>query len=575
MRFRLVRPMVSKNSASASFIKRIPADVKPLLVGKSLTIPLAGAAITFPVTSSTQSLRFSLRTSDPLEVRVRHAETLAYVEQLFENIRSGRVVELTHRQTTALAGEFYKAWSRGPDGPGSNIKFDSVSGDILPAIEPGDEDIMDLIEEMERGAGGSAAAKLKAAPKDEVHLLVNGSVDSLLARFRFPAITEDSRRRLLAALVDQLEAARETSSRVLGGDYSPDPRLSRYPEVEFDASQIAKPKAKGSTGKESLTGLVDSWWVEAKALGKSASTYESYGNSFRLLSRFLGHDDALRVTPEDIIRFKDFRLSTPSEKTGKPVSPKTLKGSDLTAFKSVFDWAVANRKLASNPAAGVTIKMGKKVKVRERYFTDDEAAAILRGANAVDLSPSPRNSYKTRLAKRWVPWLCAYSGSRLGELVQLRKEDFRQEAGSWIMRVTPEAGTVKGKEFRDVPVHPHLIAMGFIGMVESSRGGYLFMDVKETATFRGVWQSKKNRLAEFAREYVIDPNVAPNHGWRHTFKSKGFEAGIQEKVLDALCGHAPRSTGQSYGSVTLKTKIDAIGVFPRFDLQKVKTDETE
>ncbi|MCZ7498059.1 hypothetical protein [Agrobacterium sp. ST15.13.015] len=181
--------MVSKNSASALFIKRIPADVKPLLVGKSLTIPLAGAAITFPVTSSTQSLRFSLRASDPLEVRVRHAETLAYVEQLFENIRSGRVVELTHRQTTALAGEFYKAWSRGPDGPGSNIKFDSVSGDILPAIEPGDEDIMDLIEEMERGAGGSAAAKLKAAPKDEVHLLVNGSVDSLLARFQFPAIT--------------------------------------------------------------------------------------------------------------------------------------------------------------------------------------------------------------------------------------------------------------------------------------------------------------------------------------------------------------------------------------------------
>ena len=40
----------------------------------------------------------------------------------------------------------------------------------------------------------------------------------------------------------------------------------------------------------------------------------------------------------------------------------------------------------------------------------------------------------------------------------------------------------------------------------------------------GPLQGLKNRLAEFAREIVTDPNVAPMHGWRHRFKTVGMEA---------------------------------------------------
>ena len=31
---------------------------------------------------------------------------------------------------------------------------------------------------------------------------------------------------------------------------------------------------------------------------------------------------------------------------------------------------------------------------------------------------------------------------------------------------------------------------------------------------------------------VPDPNVQPNHGWRHTFKTIGLEAELPERVLD-------------------------------------------
>jgi hypothetical protein len=84
---------------------------------------------------------------------------------------------------------------------------------------------------------------------------------------------------------------------------------------------------------------------------------------------------------------------------------------------------------------------------------------------------------------------------------------------------------------------------------------------------RGVWRSVKNRLREFAREVVKDERVAPNHGWRHTFKTVGREAGIADSILDAICGHAANTVGGSYGSVTLKAQADAMGRFPRFDAE--------
>ena len=58
-------------------------------------------------------------------------------------------------------------------------------------------------------------------------------------------------------------------------------------------------------------GLVEDWWREASLRGGMAlSTYESYRNTARKLAQFLKHDDAARITAEDVIRFKDWRLFT-------------------------------------------------------------------------------------------------------------------------------------------------------------------------------------------------------------------------------------------------------------------------
>lgn len=132
--------------------------------------------------------------------------------------------------------------------------------------------------------------------------------------------------------------------------------------------------------------------------------------------------------------------------------------------------------------------------------------------------------------------------------------------------ISPEAGTVKDKKAREVPLHSDIVEQGFLQIVERAQDGYLFLNAKTGDGTRGVWQATKNRLAEFAREVVTDTRVMPSHGWRHSFKTIGREAGIEDSVLDAICGHAPKSVGGAYGSVTLAAKAMPMAKFSRFEL---------
>jgi integrase len=312
-----------------------------------------------------------------------------------------------------------------------------------------------------------------------------------------------------------------------------------------------------------LSGMLEGWWREAQAAGRKPSTHESYSATTAALVAFLGHDDARRVTPDDIVRFKDHRLSPINSRTGKLISAKTVKDSDLAGLKTLFGWAVSNRKLPTNPATGITIKLGKQAKLRGKGFTDEEAKAIL---SAALRHQRGGESAGTFAAKRWVPWLAAYTGARVGELAQLRKQDVAQEGEHWTIRLTPEAGTIKTNEARKIVLHSHLVELGFPTFVESAPAGHLFLKVRTDGDVLGPLQGLKNRLAEFAREIITDPNVAPMHGWRHRFKTVGMEAGIPTRVLDAIQGHAPRTAAEGYGEVTIKTMAEAIGRLLRVEV---------
>ena len=371
-------------------------------------------------------------------------------------------------------------------------------------------------------------------------------------------ITHESRRKLMQHVANAALDAGWAMKRAAQGDYTPDPNANRFPPIN----------ALSNKNSQTLTDLFDLWWKEANAAGRKLSTYESYEKTIRYLVSFLKHDDANRVTAEDIVAFKDYRLATPSKQTGRVPSAKTVKDSDLAALKTLFGWAVINRKLPANPAAGLTIKVGKKQRLRPKGFVETEAYAIL--SAALHYVPGQRENVRTATAKRWVPWLCAFSGARVGEIGQLRRQDLRREGDLWVLRITPEAGTVKTDEVRDVVLHPQILELGFLAFVEASSEGPLFLTPGIGGDVLGPLAGLLNRMREFVRPIVPDPNVQPNHGWRHLFTTICEEAEISPRVYNAIMGHAGRTVADSYGDVTLKAKAIAIRKLPSFDLDKLR-----
>ncbi|ALN71224.1 phage integrase N-terminal SAM-like domain-containing protein [Aureimonas sp. AU20] len=310
-------------------------------------------------------------------------------------------------------------------------------------------------------------------------------------------------------------------------------------------SQSDRPSAKGKKPAVTMTGLFEAWWREAQAAGRKPSTHESYFNTVKSLVAFLKHDDAERITADDIVAYKDHRLSTPSPRTGKVPSAKTVKDNDLSALKTLFGWAVMNRKLPANPAAGLTIKVGWKAQMRPKGFIEAEAHAILSAALAY--VAGPREHPKTAAAKRWIPWLCAFSGARVGEIAQLRRQDVRREGDWWVIRITPEAGTVKTNEARDVVLHPQLVELGFPKFATASKEGHLFLVPAEDGDVLKPQAGLLNRMREFVRPIVPDPRVQPNHGWRHLFTTLCIDAEIEGRVYNAIQGHAARNVAEHCG----------------------------
>ncbi len=557
MLFRLVRPVKRPDSSVPQFVQRIPADILPLVAGRTLTVQLGPETVRVRVTPKMRSIRFSLRTRDPAEAKARQGQAAAALERQWAAFRNAAPVTLDHKQCTALAGELYRAWA-------------DSGADRTTAVQhmPNGQWVTVRSRPEEEAAGfASAREKLEATLEhgDPASLepTLGPLLDRLLQARGILSVDGDTRQTLIETFALALRDAFAARQRNAEGDYSPDPKAIRFPVFEAPAAKSSAPPRQAAA-ETTLSGLVAEWWAERQAAGIKPSTYQSYKHAVMGLAAFLKHDDAGRVTAEDVVRFKDYRLSCRDPRNGKLLSAQTVKSSDLNGLKVVFGWAVANRKMASNPAKDVTLKLGKPKKLRDKGFTDEEARAILKAAS--EYRPTPGESAKRTAAKRWVPWLSAYTGARLGELAQLRKQDIKQHGQHWAIVITPDAGTVKTNEAREVVLHSHLIELGFIDFVRQSKPGHLFLTKDAEGSVMGSLKSLKTRLSFFARLTVTDPNVAPNHGWRHRFKTVGIDAGMGERVLDAIQGHAPTNASGGYGQVTIKAMVDAMAKFPRIDV---------
>lgn len=493
------RPTKHPKTGTYLFRKRVPRHLQQLV--------------------GSREIKRSLGTKDPSKAKRLYLEAAEAVEREWALLQAAPVA-LSHKEIIRLAGVAYRdIVSIHPDNPG-------------PAS----------VWEHHIRISGEARAQGK------LDQWIGPYVDVLLVKEQIKT-TPECRQRIIEETDRAIVQAARQRLKEAQGDYSPDPKADRFPQQRSTS-------VSGAT----ITALFKSWQTAHVADGLSPTTATKRKPIVKEFIAFLGHNDASRVTRNDATRWRDHLRQTRKP----PLSAKTVRDTYFAALRAIFSRAVEDATLTANPFIGARVRLPKRTQERERGLSNAEAKLILAEASASH-SNRGRASDHLVLARRWVPWLCAYTGARVGEIAQLRKQDVRQDGNIHYIRITPEAGTVKTKQYRDVPLHPHLIEQGFLLFVAKAPKGPLFYSQSTLKNGKTPWTNVSGKLSKWARvsAKIDDPRVQPNHGWRHRFKTVGNDAGIGERVLDAICGHAPKTAGASYGDVTLRAKANALSKFPR------------
>jgi integrase len=277
--------------------------------------------------------------------------------------------------------------------------------------------------------------------------------------------------------------------------------------------------------------LLDAWERERQVGEKTRYSWERIAQT---LVRQLGHDDAARVTEDDVIEWKNGMVQS-------GLALVTIRN-HLTVLKALYNYAVVNKLVVTSPAAHVRFLVKRKSKTR-RGYTDEEARLILLAARE---EPEPH--------KRWVPWLCAFTGARLDEICGAMASDVETVASIPCLHIRPD--NRKGKaplknetSERTVPLHSAVISEGFFAYLGSlPKDGPLFPNITPDRFGRRGGNGTKT-IGRWIRRKIglTDPKIAPNHSWRHRFKTVCRAAGIAEENHDYLTGHANGDIGREYG----------------------------
>jgi integrase len=338
-----------------------------------------------------------------------------------------------------------------------------------------------------------------------------------------------------------------------------------WAEGEAEAAEQFAATRSGAAAKLAYFRIMDVFEDYAAEGPLKPSTHKRWKAVLENLVAFLGYDDANKVTRQDVIAWKDALLSEVDEDGQKKRGNRTVSEVFLAASKATFTWGMGNGRNTENPFSSVTVKVRKRRRLRDPDFTEDEGLLILRSALAPQSELlAPRHA----LARRWVPWICAYTGARVNEITQMRAEDVKQIKDVWTIRITPEAGGQKNDKARVIPIHAHIVEQGFPEVATAQAKGPLFYDPSRSrggSAAHPQYKKVGERLAAWVRKIgVDDPEVQPNHAWRHLFKSRARNAGMDLDAREAIAGHEPGTEGRRYGVNDIPFLAAEIAKLPRF-----------
>jgi integrase len=575
----MARPIKHPSSGVYLFKQRIPSDLAAKARGR-VALPLDDQDVSVAISAG--YVQMSLRTKDAALAAARHVEADAALRRYWQALRAGPR-PLSHRQAVAVSADAYHHRIAEVDDPiavadrqksranleGFFRELDAMpQQDRVPAMAKWVDNLIaeqgqDFIAVIAASVPGIVDAEQEALA---LEMRYGGSLDAALAK---RGVVSDSASR--PALLREFRRAELAGSaalrRMLDGDFSDEEKPKFFPAFEPVGQQPAA-LAVGPNQKVLSARRVYDLWVK-KRLGKlSDDTLRRYKPTLYSLSAFTNDRDVRQMRDVDIHAWAMHR-------TSEGISARTVNRNDLVAVNSVFNYMMSlngGRLLQQNPAEKVKLDEDVRHGTRENHFRSSEIRAILTASSQVKIEGKfPRAA----ASRRWAPWIAAYSGARIQEIVGLRRDEVRLEGKVWVF----DFKRTKTYVPRRVPVHEHLIELGLIDYVEGVSCGPLFFDGPDpenqpkTGTRdyskKTPEEKRASEVATWVRKVAnLDKDVDPNHFWRHTFKTiaQSHRVRMDDRWRDALTGHAIRSVGRSYEHPDIEDLVAAMTMFPRYDL---------
>lgn len=300
-------------------------------------------------------------------------------------------------------------------------------------------------------------------------------------------------------------------------------------------------------------------FVSSKARTTSAATAAKYGAQCRMFLKIVG--DGRRdlkiseLTPHDIRTYADTlpKLPTRIESSDdRSIEDILTTATTRLSAKTIFAHAQATNMFLTwcgtqqYPLQGDFHSILKpllkkpRIKTKNKAFSQNHLRALFG-------SEPYRNGTFKRTSDYWIPLLGLFTGAREAELCQLAVDDVRQDAstGIWLLDINSDQDKRLKTDAseREVPIHPALCNLGFLEFVDHVRADSnprLFKD--EQRNKRGEFSAFSKRFNRYKEGLGIESDQHQKldfHSFRHTLQTMLFDAGEEEYVVNALCGHRP------------------------------------
>lgn len=235
-------------------------------------------------------------------------------------------------------------------------------------------------------------------------------------------------------------------------------------------------------------------------------------------------------------------------RTVKSIAPNTLR-SYMVNLSAVCRWAVENGYAENNPVVGLIAERQNNVK--RRAFTKAELERVFGALQA---------EREANSARYWVPAVLTFSGARANEIAQLQTADVKDADGVPYLDLTwfdgegvrsDDKRLKNSASERALPLHPELIAAGFLEFVAQRREAgeaRLFPELKKSRTLTYTHELSKWWGRHLNSVGLREPALTL-HSLRHNFRqdAKSRPALLSEEVINGLGGWAAKGEGAKYG----------------------------